>query len=120
MKRHAVLSQLLIPIVALVIAVQAPMARAEMISTHDAIAAQDPAAQDRAKVQAFLDRASVKDRLQTMGVSSLVTQDRVDALSNEEVHNLAQRIDALPAGGALGSTDIIIILLVAILIIVAV
>ena len=116
MKRHAMLAKLLIPFVAFVITVQAPMARAEMISTDDAIAAQDPAAQDRAKVQSFIDRASVKDRLQALGVSSLVTQDRVNAMSNEEVHTLAQRIDALPAGGALGTNDIIIILLIAILV----
>ena len=43
---------------------------------------------------------------------------RVDAMSHEEVHALAERIDAMPAGGALSDRDIILILLVALLVVV--
>jgi hypothetical protein len=85
-------------------------------------AVQSPANQadqDRAKVQQFLDRASVKERLQTMGVDAINAQGRVQAMSDEEVHALAQRMDAMPAGGSLSQNDIILILLVAILVLVA-
>lgn len=93
----------------------ASLVHAEMIGA-EALAAQSQAEQDRAKVQNFVDRANVKERLQAMGVSGLLAKDRVASLSEEEAHALAQRIDAMPAGGALGSTDLILILLIAILV----
>jgi hypothetical protein len=41
----------------------------------------------------------------------------VDALTPAETATLAQRIDALPAGGALSGTDFVVILLVALLVV---
>lgn len=100
-------------------ALQAPLARAEIVAT-ETLATQSQAEQDRAKVQAFVERANVKERLEAMGLSGLVAQDRVAALSEAEVHALAQRIDAMPAGGNLSNQDLIIILLVAILVALAI
>jgi len=93
-------------------------AHAGMISTQEAIATQAIQA-DRDKVQAFLDRATVQEKLQAMDVPGAFAKSRVDALTAQEVATLAQRIDALPAGGALSSTDVVIILLVAILVAIA-
>jgi hypothetical protein len=109
--------QLRIPtlLFALVLAVPMPPARAAMIGEEALAAGSQPEA-DRAKVQAFLERADVRQRLQTMGVSGLNATDRVATLSDAEVHALAQRIDALPAGGALSNNDLILIVLIAILI----
>lgn len=103
------------------LALQAPVAHAEMIGPEAVAGAEAPsqAELDRAKVQQFLEQATVKDRLQAMGVGALNARDRVDALSPQEVHALAQRIDSLPAGGALSTNDLIIILLVAILVVLA-
>lgn len=115
MKRNASLAPWVVPIVAIVMST-APAARAEMIGT-DAMSVQSQAEQDRARVQSFLDRANVKERLQAMGVSGVVAKDRVGALSDQEVHALAQRIDSMPAGGRLSNSDLIIILLVAILVV---
>lgn len=92
-----------------------PPAVAEIVGT-DEIAAPTPTDVERAKVQAFLEQATVVDKMKTMGIDGLSAKDRVAAMSQEEVHALAQRIDALPAGGNLGGTDIIIILLAIILI----
>jgi hypothetical protein len=86
-----------------------------MIS-DEALAAGSQAEMDRAKVQTFLERADVRQRLQAMGVSGLNADQRVSALSDEEVHALAQRIDALPAGGALSDRDLLIIVVIALLI----
>jgi hypothetical protein len=105
---------------ALALTLQAPL-HAEMLGPDKALEspAPGPADPDRAKVQQFLDRANVKERLQALGVDALNARDRVDAMTDAEVHALAQRIDAMPAGGALSQNDIILILLVAILVLVA-
>ena len=58
MKKNRLYSLCMSSMIAAAIAVQVPIARAELIAT-DAVA-QDTAAQDRAKIDAFLDRASVK------------------------------------------------------------
>lgn len=90
---------------------QAPAATAAIVGTEEMAV---PADSERTKVQSFLDRADVKDRLQTLGVKGLLVKDRVDAMSDEEVRTLALKIDSLPAGGALSSlsnSDLVIILL---------
>jgi hypothetical protein len=94
------------------------LANAGMIGV-ETLATPSQADQDRAKVQAFMDRATVKERLVAMGVNGLAARDRVESLTEAEVHTLAQRIDAMPAGGAISDRDLIIILLVVILLIVA-
>ena len=109
-------------LVAVGLALQAAPARAVMLDAEAAMPA--PAASqaelDRAKVQQFLDQAGVRERLQALGVAGLNARDRVAALDEQEVHALAQRIDAMPAGGRLGDNELIILLLVAILVLVAV
>jgi Family of unknown function (DUF6627) len=103
---------------------QASTVQAAIVSTGQ-IAAQTQTYAERAKVQAFLDRADVKKRIQMMGVGGLMAKDRVAALSDQEVHLLAQKIDSLPAGGNLGNgnlsdSDLIVILLIAILVVIAI
>jgi hypothetical protein len=82
-------------------------------------AAPAPASRQSDQNQAFVDRATVMDRLQAMGISESVARERVAALTDAEAHAMAQKMDAMPVGGALSQTDWILILLVAILIIVA-
>jgi hypothetical protein len=106
-------------VLALGLCAQTPSARAEIVDT-DALAVSSQAELDRAKVQSFLDRANVKERLQAMGVNGLVARDRVASLSEAEVHALAERIDTLPAGGALSQQDWILILLLVIVVLVAI
>lgn len=113
------LSRAWTPLLACVLSASMSLANAGMIGA-EALAAPSQADLDRAKVQAFMDRATVKERLVAMGVDGLAARDRVASLTEAEVHTLAQRIDAMPAGGALSNQDLIIILLVAILIIVAI
>jgi hypothetical protein len=117
MKNTVFLTRGMIALLALAMSAQAPVVLAEMVGT-DAVSVQNQAEQDRAKVQSFVDRANVKERLQAMGVSGVAAKDRVASLSEQEVHALAQRIDSMPAGGNLSTTDIIIILLVAILVVI--
>ena len=118
MKRGVQLTRGLIASLAVVLAAQAPVVQAEIVDT-EAMSVQSQAELDRAKVQSFVERANVKERLQAMGVSGLVAGDRVASLSEQEVHALAQRIDGMPAGGALSNTDLILIVLIAILVAIA-
>jgi hypothetical protein len=119
MKSRFALSRTLAALVAAGMLAQAPVALAEIVDT-DALTPQSQAEQDRAKVQAFVDQANVKQRLQAMGVAGVLARDRVAALSEEEVHALAQRIDTMPVGGDLSTNDWILIALVALLIVVLV
>lgn len=99
-----------------VLCVVTPLAGAALVTTDQAIAGS-MADQDRARVQAFLERADARKQLRALGVDPATAQKRVARLTDAEVHTLAGKINSLPAGGYLGSNDIIIILLVAILVV---
>lgn len=101
---------------AAVLCVLPPLAGAKMVSTDQAIG-QGAADQERARVQAFLDRADARQKLQAMGVDAIAVKDRVAGLTDQEVHTLAQKLGTLPAGGNLSGTDVIIILLIVILVV---
>jgi hypothetical protein len=94
----------------------APLASAELIQT-DELVPEGQAKTEREKLRAFLDRATVTERLKALGVQDGFLKPRVDSLTDEEVQMLAARIDALPAGGAMSDYQLlIVILLVAILV----
>jgi hypothetical protein len=118
MTRKTNLTHLIITTVAAAMLILPPAARADIVDTQD-LAAQTQTEQDRAKVQSFVERATVKEKLEAMGVEGLLAKDRVAALSEQEVHALAERIDAMPAGGTLSQMDMVVILLIAILVAVA-
>lgn len=115
MKKNASLRRGLFAVIAAAVFTQVPVARSEIVDT-DALSAPTQADLDRAKVQQFIDSTTVKDRMKAMGVSGLLIEQRLAALSPAEVHALAERIDTMPAGGAFTDTQIIIIILIAILI----
>ncbi|MCG2576864.1 PA2779 family protein [Dechloromonas sp. XY25] len=106
-------------LLALAVGFHTPLVRAELVTTPEA-ASQESADAERAKVQHFLEQATVKDRLQAMGVGGVFAAQRVAALDQQEIHALAQRIDAMPAGGNITTTEWILIVLVAILIVILV
>ena len=54
---------------------------------------------DRDRLRAFLDRAEVRDQLEALGVDSDIAKARIDSLTNEEVADIVDRLDQLPAGG---------------------
>jgi hypothetical protein len=74
------------------------LAQAGMVSSTEAMA---PATQSdaRAKVAAVLAREDVRSGMAERGLSVAQAQDRVNAMSDEEVASLAGRIDQAPAGG---------------------
>lgn len=96
--------RMLVALMGIALIAQAPAARAGIVSTAD-MAAQVQTDMERVHVQAFLDRANVRDRVQAMGVGGIMAKNRVAALSDQEVHTLAQKLDSMPAGGRMSDND---------------
>lgn len=95
----------------LALSVHFPAAQAAIVGT-DAIVSAQQADQDRARVQDLLNREDVKQRLLAAGADPREIGARVNALTDNEVHTLAAKIDALPAGGdALGVALFVFVLL---------
>ncbi|MCC4117748.1 PA2779 family protein [Aromatoleum toluclasticum] len=107
-----------IALLALAVGFHTPVLHAELVTTPD-VGSHESADADRAKVQRFLEQATVKERLQAMGVDGIAAADRVAALDQQEIHALAQRIDSMPAGGNITTMEWILIVLIAILVVVA-
>jgi hypothetical protein len=59
------------------------------------------ASSERERVRSFLEREDVRSQLQSFGVDTDAAKARVDALSDQEVGELAGRIDQLPAGAGI-------------------
>jgi len=98
---------------ALLLAGLASGARADLISTDKAAA---PAATERERVKALVERPEVARKLQELGVLPKDALARVDALTDQEVSQLAARIDALPAGAM--STQEWLLVIIAILLVI--
>lgn len=78
----------------------------------DTVMAEDVSA-ERERIAGLLEREDVRDRLIAYGVSPEEARERVAGMRDEEVMELAERIDALPAGG---SRLLIVLLLVIVII----
>jgi len=89
-----------------------PAANAAMIATDAAL----PPAAEREHVKALLARPEVVREMQKLGLSASEASARVDAMSDAEVAQLAGRIDALPAGGALSNQELGLIILLVVLV----
>lgn len=75
--------------------------QAGMIGTGQAVASsQDLANLD--KVRDFVSRGEVVKQFEAMGITAPAAQDRVNAMTQEEINQVAGKIDSLPAGAASG------------------
>ena len=73
-------------------------AQAKMINT-DEIFKQSQYDLSSKSINTFLDRSEVQKYLVAWGVSPEEAKARIDSLTDEEIENIASRIDRLPAGG---------------------
>ena len=73
-------------------------AQASIIATNE-ITSVGVAGSNRDAVSSFLTRDDVRDAMQRQGVSPQAALERVKAMSDVEVAQLAGRIDQAPAGG---------------------
>ena len=74
------------------------IAHAGIISTDQAAAAASAQA-DRTAVLSLISRSEIASQLQAMGLHAATANDRVAALTDEEVRSLNGQLQAVPAGG---------------------
>ena len=89
-------------------------ARAAMVETETVIRDAPAAQSDRARLRALLSREEARSHLESYGLSRAEALARVDSLTDEEITQIAGKLDELPAGGALeGLTALFAVVLVA-------
>lgn len=105
-------AMLLIAVMALVSLPVAAAQTAGLVTTQSALQA-DTASSDRERINDVLARADVQDQLLAQGVSVDQVQDRVAALSDAEVRQMADQLDAMPAGagGVIGALFAVFVIL---------
>lgn len=91
----------------LALALAVPQAHAGMIRSDDP---------ERERVKSLLERPEVSAEMERMGISPAEARARVDAMTPQEVHQLAGRLDALPAGGQSAGRDVLLVVLVVLLV----
>lgn len=72
-------------------------AQAALITTEEVIAGKEVTA-ERERVVAFLERQEVREQMVALGVDPAEAVARVQALSDDEVRQIAGHLDQLPAG----------------------
>ena len=97
--------------------VVAAPAQAALVGTQDLLIAKENDSA-RQKVMLFLERRDVAKHLHALGVDTEEAKARVDAMTTEEIHLLARKIDQMPAGGdAIGVIAVAVFLTVLVLVI---
>ena len=103
-----IISRLLI---ALMIWMPYQIATAGMIGTDQVVASTSQ--MDRTTVLNFLSRSDVANKLQSLGIDPSTANDRVAAMTDQEVQSLAGKINSLPAGGISNGAAILLIVVIA-------
>src|SRR6266478_452190 len=99
-------------LIALMVWTPFQMAHAGMIGTEQVASTAHHG--DRTTVLNMLGRAEVASQLQALGMDPAQAKDRVQAMSDQEIAALANRLESLPAGADGGAVLLIIIIAVAI------
>lgn len=74
-------------------------AQAAIVTTEQVLDRSAQVTSERASVNAFLARDDVRQALQDQGVSASDALERVQAMSDAEIAQLADRVGQAPAGG---------------------
>jgi hypothetical protein len=88
------------------------LAQAGMIGTDQVASAASQA--DRNTVLQFLGRAEVTQQLQSLGVDPATVKDRVAAMTDQEVQQIAGKIDSMPAGASDAGVLLFVLLVAAV------
>jgi hypothetical protein len=91
------------------LALAVPQAYAGMIAVDDT---------ERERVKAMLERPELAAELEKRGVSAADARARVDAMTPQEVSQLAGRLDAFAAGGQSNRDLLLVIILILLLILI--
>jgi len=96
-------------LVGLALALAVPQVHAGMIATD--------AQPERERLRSMLEQPEVAAELARMGVPPDEAKARVDAMTPQEVSQLAGRLDGLAAGGAVSNRDLLLVILLVLLLI---
>ncbi len=98
------------------LALHLPMrgANAALLGTETAIE-QTQTVQNRERVETFMARADVQTQLEKMGIKADDATSRVAAMTDDEINQVAGKLDTLPAGGVEVWAILLIILVVLII-----
>jgi len=106
--------KVLIPTLVLIMAgflfLQSPIAQAGMVGTDDLLSQVE-----RDHLVTLLERQDIQQELIAMGVDPAASALRVSQMTDEEVAMLQGRLDALPAGAALNTVDLLLIIIILLL-----
>jgi hypothetical protein len=98
-------------LIALMVWTPFQMAQAGMIGTEQLASTAQHG--DRTAVLNMLSRADVVSQLQALGIDPAQAKDRVQAMSNQEIAALADRLESLPAGASSSGGVILVIIIAA-------
>ena len=92
------------------------VARAGLVTTEQVVE-QRTAASDRDRLTAILLRDDVREQMEALGVDRNEALERLASLSDQEIQQIAGRVDELPAGqsvlvGVLVAAGVVLIVLV--------
>lgn len=110
MKKHDMRRQSIV--IAIVMAGLAAPAPAEIVSTDRAAGASE-----RDRVRDWVQREEAQKQLKALGIAPETAQERVNAMTDEEVRVVAGKIDSLAAGGAFSTQEWLLIIIAILLII---
>ena len=90
-----------------------PLANAGMISTSAVVANSPAGVAGKAHINSFLQRADVRKQMTLMGVDASFAEQRVAALTDEQVASLDSKLAQMPAAGSdiVGAIVFILLLL---------
>jgi len=108
-RRHP-LTALLMSLVMLITSLPLGSAHAGMVSTNTIIEQQtldatvaDETSSARERIRDLLARDDIRAEMIALGITPVEAAARIDALTDEEVADIAGRLDELPAGGMVGT-----------------
>ena len=81
---------------------------ARLVSTQDAVASSGEMT-SRDKVNGFMKRSDVVAKFEQLGLSQENAQERVAAMTQQEIDLIASKVDSLPTGGYITETGGVII-----------
>ena len=73
--------------------------QAGMLGT-DQVVANAAGQANRDKVRDFVNRTDVQKQFEALGLTASTAQDRVNAMTQQEINRIAGKIDTLPAGAS--------------------
>jgi hypothetical protein len=90
------------------------LSMAGIVSTAELANAQQTVF-EREQLRGWLAREEVRNQLTTMGVDVNAAQARVDSMTSQEVHTMANNMNDMPAGAGIVETAVLVLLILVLL-----